>query len=415
MNRFEEKAAFSTATDLYSSPTPELKPDEAIGKNDIIDLTAKMKPDGTLDWTPPAGNWVVIRMGYSLTGHKNSPASPEATGLEVDKLNADYVKTYFNNYLDQYKDATGGLMGSKGLKYMITDSWEAGTQNWTDNMIKEFTQRRGYDMLPWLPVLTGHIVESAEASDRFLWDFRKTLGELLTENHYDQLTDILKERGMARYTESHEGGRAFIGDGMEVKRKAAIPMSATWTPGGFDRGNEVATRYKADVRESASVAHIYGQNLVAAESMTAIGSAWAWSPEFLKPTADMELANGLNRFVIHTSVHQPVNDKIPGLGLGPFGQWFTRHETWAEQAGPWLTYLARSCYMLQQGKFVADIVYYYGEDNNITALFGEKLPDIPEGYNYDFVNADALVNVLSVKKWFHRYPWWHDISCSGIG
>ncbi len=171
VNRFEEKAAFSTATDLYSSPTPELKPAEVIGKSNIIDLTAKMKPDGSLDWTPPAGNWVVLRMGYSLTGHKNSPASPEATGLEVDKLNADYVKAYFNNYLDQYKDATGGLMGSKGLKYMITDSWEAGTQNWTDNMIKEFTQRRGYDMLPWLPVLTGHIVESAEASDRFLVGF----------------------------------------------------------------------------------------------------------------------------------------------------------------------------------------------------------------------------------------------------
>ena len=136
---------------------------------------------------------------------------------------------------------------------------------------------------------------------------------------------------------------------MDVKRKATVPMSATWTPGGFDGGNEVATRYKADVRESASVAHIYGQNLVAAESMTAIGTAWAWSPETLKPTADMELANGLNRFVIHTSVHQPVNDKIPGLGLGPFGQWFTRHETWAEQAKPWTTYLARSCYMLQQG------------------------------------------------------------------
>jgi hypothetical protein len=252
-------------------------------------------------------------------------------------------------------------------------------------------------MIPWLPVLTGHIVESAGASDRFLWDFRKTLGDLLVENHYDQLTEILKERGMARYTESHESGRAFIGDGMEVKRKAAIPMSATWTPGGLDPGTEVATRYKADVRESASVAHIYGQNLVAAESMTAIGSAWAWSPEFLKPTADMELANGLNRFVIHTSVHQPVNDKIPGLGLGPFGQWFTRHETWAEQAGPWLTYLSRSSYMLQQGKFVADIVYFYGEDNNITALFGAKLPDIPEGYNYDFVNADALINILSVK------------------
>jgi hypothetical protein len=370
----------------------------AVAKADVVDLTSKMKADGTLDWTPETGKWIVLRLGYSLTGHQNSPASPEATGLEVDKLSAEHVKAYFTNYLDQYKDATGGLMGAKGLQYIITDSWEAGVQNWTDNMITEFKNRRGYDITPWLPVLTGHVVESSEASDRFLWDFRKTLADLVAVNHYDQLTDILKERNMARYSESHESGRALIGDGMDVKRKAAIPMSATWTPGGLDPGTEVATRYKADVRESASVAHIYGQNLVAAESMTAIGSAWAWSPELLKPTADMEMANGLNRFVIHCSPHQPVNDKIPGLGLGPFGQWFTRHETWAEQAGPWMTYLARSSYMLQQGKFIADVIYYYGEDNNITALFGNKLPDVPEGTNYDFVNTDALVNLLAVKK-----------------
>jgi len=398
INRFEDKAAFATATDIYSALTPEVSENEVIRKGDVIDLTSAMKPDGTLEWTPPEGKWVIIRLGYSLTGHKNSPASPEATGLEVDKLSAEHIKAYFTNYLDQYKDATGGLMGQKGLQYMITDSWEAGVQNWTDNMITDFSTMRGYDLKQWIPVLTGHIVESAEASERFLWDFRRTIGDLTTINHYDQLTDILAERGMARYTESHESGRAFIGDGMDVKRKAAIPMSATWTPGGLDPGTEVATRYKADVRESASVAHLYGQNIAAAESMTAIGSAWAWSPETLKPTADMEMANGLNRFVIHTSVHQPVNDKIPGLGLGPFGQWFTRHETWAEQALPWTTYLARSCYMLQQGRFIADIAYFYGEDNNITALFNDKLPDIPRGYNYDFVNADALLNLLSVNR-----------------
>jgi hypothetical protein len=399
VNRFEEKAAFSTATDLASALTLPVNNSEVILKDNVVDLTSEMKPDGTISWTPPSGKWVILRLGYSLTGHRNGPASPEATGLEVDKLSADHVNAYFNNYLDQYKDATGGLMGKRGLQYMITDSWEAGVQNWTDNMITEFSNRRGYDMIPWIPVLSGHIVESAEASDKFLWDFRRTIADLTAENHYDQLTNILDERGMKRYTESHEGGRAFIGDGMEVKRTAAIPMSATWTP-GFTNGipGEVSTGAKADVRESASVAHIYGQKLVAAESLTAIGTAWAWSPETLKPTADMELSNGLNRFVIHCSVHQPVNDKIPGLGLGPFGQWFTRHETWAEMALPWTTYLARSSYMLQQGKFVADIVYFYGEDNNITALFGDKLPDIPEGYNWDFVNADALVNVLSVEK-----------------
>lgn len=397
INRFEEKAAFATASDLYTAATPEVEPKDAVKKDEVIDLTSMMKADGSLEWTPPAGKWAVIRLGYSLTGHQNSPASPEATGLEVDKLSAEHVRSYFTNYLDQYKDATGGLMGEKGLQYVITDSWEAGTQNWTDNMMAEFLTRRGYDMTQWIPVLTGRVVESAEASEKFLWDFRKTIGDLTTANHYDNLTEILKERGMARYSESHESGRAFIGDGMEAKKNAAIPMSATWTPGGLDPGTEVATRYKADVRESASVSHIYGHKYVAAESLTAIMNAWGYSPEKLKPTADMELANGLNRFVIHCSPHQPVNDKIPGLGLGPFGQWFTRHETWAEQAGAWIDYLARSSWMLQQGEFVADVAWYYGEDNNVTALYNDKLPDVPEGYNYDFVNADALVNVLGVE------------------
>ena len=373
-------------------PPLRFRPPDAIRKADVIDLTSKMRADGTLDWTPPAGSWVVLRMGYSLTGATNRPASPEATGLEVDKLSRPHVKAYFDNYLGQYKDTVGTLMGKRGLQYVITDSWEAGVQNWTDDMIAEFAKRRGYDMRPWLPVLAGRIVESAEASDRFLWDFRKTIADLTTENHYDQLTTLLRERDMGRYTESHESGRAFIGDGMEVKRNADIPMSAMWTAGP----GQATERYDADVRESASVAHIYGQNLVAAESLTAGSGAWSFSPETLKPTADRLLAMGLNRFVIHTSVHQPSNDKIPGLGLGPFGQWFTRHETWAEQAKVWTTYLARSCYMLQQGKFVADIVYYYGEDSNITALFGNRPPEIPAGYNFDYVNADALMNRLSV-------------------
>ncbi|WP_163718651.1 glycosyl hydrolase [Mangrovibacterium lignilyticum] len=402
VHRFEDKAAFEAATDLYQAFTPTVDAATVVPKTDVIDLTDKMEADGSLNWTPPAGKWMVVRLGYSLTGHKNGPASPEATGLEVDKLSAKHVNAYFTNYLDQYKDATGGLMGQHGLQFVITDSWEAGTQNWTDDMISEFKKRRGYDMLPWFPVLTGQIVESAEASDRFLWDFRKTLADLVTENHYDQLTKLLAERGMGRYSESHEARRAFIGDGMEAKRSATVPMGAGWTPGGFG-GNEggVASFYQADIRESASVAHLYGQDFVAAESLTAMGSDYAWSPERLKPIADHLMACGLNRFVIHTSVHQPLLDRVPGMSLGPFGQWFTRNETWAEQAIAWTTYLSRSCFMLQQGEFVADIAYYYGEDNNITTLFsrlrGGDLPTIPEGYNYDFINADALVNLLMLE------------------
>jgi hypothetical protein len=392
VNRFQEKAAFSAASGIYDMATPAVQASDAIPKADVIDLTSKMSADGKLDWTPPAGTWSVLRIGYSLTGATNRPASPEATGLEVDKLSKVHVKSYFDNYLGQYKDTVGTLMGKRGLQYIITDSWEAGVQNWTDDMIAEFAKHRGYDIKPWLPVLAGHVVESAEASDRFLFDFRKTIADLTAENHYDQLTAILKERDMGRYTESHESGRAFIGDGMEVKRNATVPMSAMWTAGP----NQATERYDADVRESASVAHIYGQNLVAAESLTAGSGAWSFSPETLKATADRLMAMGLNRFVIHTSVHQPSNEKIPGLGLGPFGQWFTRHETWAEQASVWTAYLARSCYLLQQGKFVADIAYFYGEDSNVTALFANRPPAIPAGYNYDYVNADVLVNRLSV-------------------
>ena len=396
VNRFEDKAAFTPVPDLYEFATPAVGASDAVPKADVIDLTSKMRADGTLDWTPPAGNWVVLRFGYSLLGITNHPATAEATGLEVDKLNSGYVKNYMNGYLKSYKETVGpDYMGKRGIRYVITDSWEAGSQNWTDDMLEQFKRRRGYDPMPWMPVLTGQVVESAEASDRFLWDFRKTIADLIADEHYGQVEASLKERGMGHYGESHESGRAFVGDGMEVKKLNDIPMSAMWTqvPGVYTE----QYGYNADDRESASVAHIYGQNLVAAESMTAAAAPWAWSPTTLKPTADQELLNGINRFVIHESAHQPLVNKAPGLTLGPFGQWFNRNETWAEEAGPWVKYLARSSYLLQQGHFGADLIYFYGEDSNLTAIFANKAPDVPAGYGFDYINADGLIHELSVK------------------
>jgi hypothetical protein len=394
VNRFEEKAAFTPEPDLYGYATLPVAADDAISKSGIVDLSAKMHPDGTLDWTPPAGDWVVLRFGYSLLGITNHPATAEATGLEVDKLNSKFVKAYFDNYLDSYKETVGAeMMGKKGIRYVINDSWEAGSQNWTDNMIDQFKRLRGYDPAPWMPVLAGRVVESAEASDRFLWDFRKTISDLIANEHYAQLEATLHERGMGHYGESHEGGRAFVADGMEVKKFNEVPMSAMWTqtPGV----NKEQFGYNADDRESASVAHIYGQNLAAAESMTAAAAPWAWSPATLKPTADQELLNGINRIVIHESAHQPLVNKAPGLTLGPYGQWFNRNETWAEQAGPWIDYLARSSYLLQQGRFYADLVYFYGEDSNLTAIFADKSPNVPAGYGFDYINADGLIHELS--------------------
>ena len=395
VNHFEEKAAFVPEPDLYAYATPQFDGNLAIQKSDVIDLTSKMGPDGTLDWTPPEGRWVVLRFGYSLLGITNHPATPEATGLEVDKLDHRFVKDYFEKYLDSYKNTVGAdEMGKKGIRYVINDSWEAGSQNWTDDMLAQFKKLRGYDATAWLPVLTGRVVESSAASDRFLWDFRETIADLIANEHYGQLEATLHERGMAHYGESHEEGRAFVADGMEVKKMNEVPMSAMWTqrPGV----NKPQYGYNADDRESASVAHIYGQNIAAAESLTAAAAPWAWSPATLKPTADQELLNGINRFVIHESAHQPLVGKAPGLTLGPFGQWFNRNETWAEQATPWIDYLARCSYMLQQGHFGADLVYFYGEDSNLTAIFQHTAPDIPAGYGFDYINADALIHELSV-------------------
>ena len=393
VNHFEEKAAFVPEPDLYEFATAPVGPDDVVKKSDVIDLTSKVRPDGTLDWTPPPGHWVILRFGYSLLGIENHPATAEATGLEVDKMNGKDVRQYMEKYLDSYKQTVGAdEMGQHGIRYIVNDSWEAGSQNWTDDMIAQFRRRRGYDPIPWMPVLTGEVVGSAKASDDFLWDFRKTIADLIADEHYGVLEQVIHEWHMGHYGESHESGRAFVADGMEVKKFNEVPMSAMWTqsPGV----NHEQYGYNADDRESASVAHIYGQNLAAAESMTAAAAPWAWSPATLKPTADQEFLNGINRFCIHESAHQPLVDKKPGLTLGPFGQWFNRNDTWADEAGPWVNYIGRSSYLLQQGHFGADVIYFYGEDSNLTAIFADKSPNMPPGYGFDYVNADALIHEL---------------------
>ena len=389
INHAEEKACFASPYDLHDYPTTT----DGTFADEIIDLTDNVQ-DGVLTWDVPEGNWKVLRMGYSLTGHRNGPAPAEATGLEVDKLDPDALTRYFHHYLDMYKEATGGLIGERGISYLLTDSYEAGCQNWTPAMIAAFRERRGYDLVPWLPVLTGEIVGSVEKSEAFLWDWNVTIADLYAEA-YNHIDDILKEYGMkGRYSESHECGRAYVADGMDIKRHSAVPMAACW----IDAGSP--TMAATDIRESASVAHIYGQNLVAAESLTAHGTdvnAYKYSPGSLKGTADWEMANGLNRFVIHESAHQPLDSVFPGLGLGPYGQWFNRHETWAGEARVWMDYLARSSYMLQQGSAVADILIYYGEDSNACSLYGFDMPQVPSGFNYDYANPAMVTQLLRVK------------------
>jgi hypothetical protein len=396
---FEDKAGFWDEPRLQFSPTAPVPPELAIEADQVVDVTSFMKADGRLDWTPPAGRWKILRIGYGLTGETNGPTLDELTGLEVDKFNRVHVRAYVDDYLSAYEAALGkDMMGKRGLTHLLTDSYEAGPANWTDDMEAKFKAFAGYPLRPWMPVLAGCIVGSAEDSERFLWDFRNLLGHLMADEHYGEISRALHDRGMKRYGEGHEDRRAFIGDGMQAKKSADIPMGATWMPNSdFPHSSRIMR--DADIRESASVAHIYGQNLVAAETFTADGGkagTHSYAPRHLKPVADRMMANGLNRVVVHTSVHQPDDSIGPGLSLGRFGQWFTRKETWADKAHAWISYLSRSCHLLQQGRFVADVAYFYGQDENVTELFVKRAPEVPEGYAFDFMNADAILNDLKI-------------------
>ena len=391
-HRFEEKAGFATTLDYNAIPTPDAP---ATPEGAVIDLTSRMQPDGSLDWTPPKGEWRVLRLGYSLTGTENHPAPPEATGFEVDKFDADAVRRYINTYLETYNAAAGpDLIGSHGVRALLNDSIEVGASNWTPSLVAEFRARRGYDPVPWLPALTGVILGSPARTDAFLHDFRATLADLVAAAHYKTIAEEAHRRGLIHYSEALEDKRPSLGDDMAMRRHADVPMAAMWS---YDTEHGAPQpSYEGDMRGAASFAHVYGQNLVAAESLTAALQPWAFAPRDLKPMIDMEFALGVNRPVIHTSVHQPLTDKAPGFSLFIFGQYFNRLETWGEQARPWVDYMARSSYMLQQGRNVADVAYFYGEEAPLTALFAKAVPsDLPTANAFDFVNPDVLLNQLS--------------------
>ncbi len=386
LNRWEEKAGFSFLFEYDSVPTPAVPAEAAVAAREVVDLAGKMKPDGTLDWEVPAGNWTVLRLGYSLTGAKNRPATPAGSGFEADKLSRQHMEAYIHGYFDPLQQALGPLFG-KSLRYVMMDSWEAGTNNWTDEMAAQFRKRRGYDPTPWLPALTGRVVENADASDRFLWDFRRTLADLWAEAHYGTMADKLRERGIGIYAEAAGVSLEMPEDTLLNKSKVEISMGEFWV-----RDLHPRLMYLQDVRGAASAAHAYGKRLAAAEAFTGGGYE---SPYTLKKVADYWLAQGINRLVFHTSAHQPLDTK-PGNTM--VGTHLNRNITWAEQASPLMTYFARSSHLLQQGLFVADLAYLLNEGAPSTPPIwaAGTRPVPPEGYDYDFLNADVLLNRLTV-------------------
>jgi hypothetical protein len=393
VNAFEQKAGFAIAESYYEGLDAAVGSDASgVAPESVIDITDRMAADGTLDWKPPAGRWRILRIGYSLTGKTNHPATDEATGLEVDKYDRAAVGRYLNTYLSMYRDATADRLGSRGVRALVTDSTEVGPSNWTADMIADFERLRGYDPRPWLPALTGTIVGSRDQSDRFLYDFRRTLGDLMATEHYGEIASVAHQNGLTLYGESLEGARVTLGDDIEMRRFTDIPMAALWT---YKTGPD--PKYLADMRGASSTAHVYGRTFVAAESLTSILAPWAFAPADLQPMIDVEFAQGINRPVIHTSVHQPLDDKVPGLSLMIFGQYFNRHETWAEMAKPWVDYMARNSFLLQQGRNVADVAYFYGEDTPLGPQASRHyFSDVPLHYAYDFISPDGILNELHV-------------------
>ncbi len=383
VRRWEDKGAFGSLMDVYDVvPTPSAPASAEISTSDVTDLTSHMRPDGTLDWDVPAGHWTVLRMGYSLTGARNRPSVPAGSGYEVDKLNANYVRQYFSGYVDPLQQHLGSLLGST-THYMTMDSWEAGMQNWTDDMIAQFTRRRGYDPRPWLPVLAGHVVGSGALSDRFLWDFRRTLADMYADEFYGTMSDELHKRGMEDYSEASGVALEIPEDTLLNKSKIDIPMAEFWV-----RALHPESMYYVDVRGAASTGHVYGKPIVATESFTGGGYE---SPFTLKKIADYWFAQGVNRLVFHTSAEQPL-DTPPGNTM--VGTHINRNITWAEEARPFMDYVARVSYMLQQGTFVADLAYLLPEGAPSTMPFWDSgvNPAPPPGYDYDYINTDVLLH-----------------------
>lgn len=390
IHRYEAKAGFSIAGDYYALDGQ----DDGAAAATVVDLTSRMTADGSLDWTPPAGSWTIFRMGYSLLGTTNHPAPAEATGLEVDKFDGEAVRRYLEHYVGMYRDAAGSdLLGRKGVQAILTDSIEVGAANWTPRLVEQFKRLRGYDPVPWLPTLAGVVIGSRQKSDKFLYDYRRTLADLMVTEHYGTIAKVARENGLKIYGEALEDHRPSLGDDMSMRQFADVPMSALWT---FPKDGKPSASHVVDMKGAASVAHIYGQNLAAAESMTSALRYWADSPRTLKRVIDLEFVTGINRPIVHTSVHSPDEAGEPGLSLMVFGQHFNRHDAWAGLAKPWIDYMSRNSFLLQQGVNVADVGYFYGEEAPLTALYGDNpIADAPKSYAYDFVSADALMEALS--------------------
>ncbi len=359
-----------------------------IRPNEVIDLSSKVDSQGRLAWNVPKGQWTVLRFGSISTGRMNPPARPGGYGLECDKLSRRAIDVHFNSYLARLKAETGAA-GQRAFTFTHIDSYETGFQNWTPDFLKEFQRRRGYSALPYLPAMTGRFVESPAVSDRFLWDVRRTIADLFADNYAGRLAELAHQHGMKLSIEAYGDGPF---DDLLYAAQADVPMSEFWNQ------REAEGNFQTS-KTMASAAHTAGKRIVAAEAFTAwpFNAKWQNHPFTLKWLADRAFCAGVNRLVIHRFAHQPWLNRRPGMTMGMWGVEYDRTETWWEDSKPWHDYLARCQFLLQQGRFVADVCYLTGEGAYTEPPARDQLqPALPKGYDYDVASPEVVLDRMSV-------------------
>ncbi|GAA4799246.1 hypothetical protein GCM10023231_30040 [Olivibacter ginsenosidimutans] len=357
--------------------------DFLITPSDVQDISANLSADGTLNWDAPAGDWVVLRTGMVPTGVKNSPAPPEGTGLEVDKMNHEQVVKHFDAFMGEILRRIPAA-DRKTWKVAVQDSYEMGGQNWTDDFINKFKARYGYDPTAYIPVMYGNVVGSQDESDRFLWDLRRLIADDVAYEYVGGLRDISHKNGLTIWLENY-GHWGFPGEFLQYGGQSDEIGGEFWSEG--DLGN-------IENRAASSAAHIYGKTKVSAESFTAAGNTFGRYPAMMKQRGDRFFAEGINNTLLHVYIQQPYEDRKPGVNAW-FGNEFNRFNTWFYDMDMFVRYLKRCNYLLQQGKYVADVAYFIGED--APKMTGIQDPPLPQGYAFDYINGEVIRDHLQVK------------------
>jgi hypothetical protein len=363
---------------------------DIIPLDQIIDLSSQITKDGKLNWEVPDGNWILLRIGYTPRGVKVNVPAWGGSGLECDKLSREAVDFHYDHCVKPILKELGSDLVNKAVTYYHVDSFEAGGQNWTEKFAEEFKARRGYDMIKYLPAVTGRVIGDQNMTERFLWDFRRTIGDLFAQNHSARLTERAHEDGLLFSVEPYGG--TF--EDLQIGGHADCPMVEFWEPGDVSGGKMLFG--------GVSSAHTYGHQVVRAEAFTSSAlpnGRWNEYPFAIKSLGDLVYCSGVNLFSISIFSHQPWIDEHlrPGITCGPYGMHFDRGNTWWYQGKAWVTYLTRCQYLLQQGKSVAQALYYHGCDVPSTDLGiptlprGDFKPEMPDGFDFDVCNKEILL------------------------